>query len=73
MGSWAVRSVLGVGVGGGFEPGPAVGVYETERDGFVRGSRFLLGGDRLFADRFAGHREPLFPFLRALWFSIGVQ
>ena len=42
-------------------------------DGFVRCARFPLGGDRVFADRFAGRREPLLPFLGALGFVVGEQ
>ena len=44
-----------------------------ECDGFVRRSRSPLSHDRLFADGFAGHREPLFPFREALGFTVGVQ
>ncbi len=50
-----------------------MGVNETDGDGIVRHARFPLGGDRLFADRFAGHVEPLFPFREGLRLSVGEQ
>ena len=33
----------------------------------------LVGGDRLTADRRPDHGDPLFPFVRGLWFVVGVQ
>jgi len=50
-----------------------VGVYEMDVVGFVRRARFPLDGDRLFADRLAGGREPLFPFLGSLGFTVSEQ
>ena len=57
----------------GLLPLPAVGVYETVGDRFVRRAGFRFGGDRVFADRFAGCLEPLFPFFGLLWFTVGVE
>ena len=50
----------------------AVGVYEEGCDAFIRcaGTR---DDDRMFADRLAGGREPLFPLARGLGFAVGVQ
>lgn len=46
---------------------------ETDRDGFVVVARLPLGGDRLFADRFAGDLEPLLPLGEVLGSSVGEQ
>src|SRR3954465_13446110 len=50
----------------------AVGVYETGRGAFVRRA-CPPDGDRVLADRLAGGREPLFPLVRALGVTVGVQ
>jgi hypothetical protein len=42
-------------------------------DRVARLSRDLLDGDRLFADRFASHRQPLLPLKEGLWFLVGVE
>src|SRR6266511_3481868 len=60
--------VLAVAVGSAV----AVGVYETGCDAFVRRAS-PPGGERVSADRLAGGREPLFPLVRALRFTVGVQ
>src|SRR6266508_3018201 len=57
----------------GRQPTCAVGVDETEREGFVRRAWPGVGGDRLEADRLAGRREPLLPLLGALRLVVGVQ
>src|SRR5690242_8105364 len=54
------------------DPALAVGVDETVCDAFVLRASTPYD-DRVFADRHAGGREPLFPLLWALWFTIGVQ
>ena len=51
----------------------APGVDQTECGGLVRCTGTRFGGDRLFADRRAGHCGPLFPRVGSLWFAVGVQ
>lgn len=55
------------------KPACAVGVYEADCCGFVRRAPSRVRGDCLFADCLAGGLDPRFPFLRGLWFVVGVQ
>lgn len=54
-------------------PAEAVSVYETKRGLFVRRALIRLGSDCAFAQCPSSGGEPLFPFLWALWFPVGVQ
>ena len=51
----------------------AVGVDETKYGELVGIPGLRVEGDRLVADRLAGGCDPLFPFVRVLWFLIGVE
>ena len=48
-------------------------MHESECNWFVRCAVPRFGGNRLFANRLAGHHEPLFPFVGTLWFVVGEQ
>ncbi len=50
-----------------------MGVYETERGGFVRRAEFPGDGDYLSANRHTDYLEPQFPLARGLRFIVGVQ
>jgi len=73
MESWACKELSGPvwsSAGGRF---PAPGVYEMDCDCVARLSRDLLDGNRLFADRFVSHRQPLLPLKGGLWLLVGVE
>ena len=73
MESWACKELCGPVWSSARGRFPAPGVYEMDCDGVARLSRDLLDGDRLFADRFASHRQPLLPFMRSLWLLVGLE
>jgi hypothetical protein len=50
-----------------------VGVDKAWDGGIVRSATGRFSGDRVFADRVADGREPLFPCIGMLWFTVGVQ
>jgi len=50
-----------------------VGVDEAEHGGSTLRPGFRAKGDRLVAGRGADGCDPLFPFVRVLWFAVGVQ
>jgi hypothetical protein len=56
-----------------WEAASAVGVNEAGHGGSALGSGPRVKGDRLVAGRRADGFDPLFPFVRVLWFAVSVQ
>src|SRR5436190_20398564 len=50
-----------------------VSVHEVQHDEIVRLIASRVDGERFRAYRLAGRGDPLLPFVRVLWFGVGVQ